>query len=59
LENFLQVVAMQFALNPQTEEPAVVEINPRVSRPLHQLVKQTGYPIAKIAKLAIDLIWMN
>jgi carbamoyl-phosphate synthase large subunit len=45
---------VQFALNPQTEEIIVVEINPRVSRSSALASKATGYPIAKIAsKLAI------
>jgi carbamoyl-phosphate synthase large subunit len=45
---------VQFALNPETEEIIVVEINPRVSRSSALASKATGYPIAKIAaKLAI------
>src|SRR4029078_4043445 len=45
---------VQFALNPNTEEIIVVEINPRVSRSSALASKATGYPIAKIAaKLAI------
>jgi carbamoyl-phosphate synthase large subunit len=45
---------VQFALNPETEELIVIEINPRVSRSSALASKATGYPIAKIAsKLAI------
>ena len=45
---------MQFALNPETEDLIVIEINPRVSRSSALASKATGYPIAKIAaKLAI------
>lgn len=45
---------VQFAINPETEEIIVIEINPRVSRSSALASKATGYPIAKIAaKLAI------
>jgi carbamoyl-phosphate synthase large subunit len=45
---------VQFAINPDTEEIIVIEINPRVSRSSALASKATGYPIAKIAaKLAI------
>ena len=45
---------VQFAVNPETEEIIVIEINPRVSRSSALASKATGYPIAKIAaKLAI------
>ncbi len=54
LGNFAGGCNVQFALNPQTEELVVVEINPRVSRSSALASKATGYPIAKIAaKLAI------
>jgi len=54
LGNFAGGCNVQFALNPQTEEIIVVEINPRVSRSSALASKATGYPIAKIAaKLAI------
>jgi len=54
LGNFAGGCNVQFALNPQTEEILVVEINPRVSRSSALASKATGYPIAKIAaKLAI------
>ena len=44
----------QFALNPETFEYAVIEVNPRVSRSSALASKATGYPIAKVAaKLAI------
>ncbi len=54
LGNFAGGCNVQFALNPQTEQLIVVEINPRVSRSSALASKATGYPIAKIAaKLAI------
>ena len=54
LGNFAGGCNVQFAINPQTEELIVVEINPRVSRSSALASKATGYPIAKIAaKLAI------
>jgi carbamoyl-phosphate synthase large subunit len=54
LGNFAGGCNVQFALNPQTEEIIVVEINPRVSRSSALASKATGYPIAKIAaKLAV------
>jgi carbamoyl-phosphate synthase large subunit len=54
LGNFAGGCNVQFALNPQTEEMVVVEINPRVSRSSALASKATGYPIAKIAaKLAL------
>lgn len=40
---------VQFALNPQSFEYAVIEINPRVSRSSALASKATGYPIAKVA----------
>jgi carbamoyl-phosphate synthase large subunit len=54
LGNFAGGCNVQFALDPQTEDIIVVEINPRVSRSSALASKATGYPIAKIAaKLAI------
>lgn len=54
LGNFSGGCNVQFALNPETEEIIVVEINPRVSRSSALASKATGYPIAKIAsKLAL------
>ena len=45
---------VQFALNPQSFEYAVIEINPRVSRSSALASKATGYPIAKVAaKIAL------
>ncbi len=41
----------QFALNPQSFEYAVIEVNPRVSRSSALASKATGYPIAKVAAL--------
>ena len=40
---------VQFALNPESFEYAVIEINPRVSRSSALASKATGYPIAKLA----------
>ena len=54
LGNFAGGCNVQFALNPQTEEIIVVEINPRVSRSSALASKATGYTIALIAaKLAL------
>ena len=45
---------IQFAVNPETGEVVVIEMNPRVSRSSALASKATGFPIAKIAaKLAI------
>ena len=41
----------QFALNPNSFEYAVIEVNPRVSRSSALASKATGYPIAKVAAL--------
>ncbi|MDR1652012.1 MAG: carbamoyl-phosphate synthase large subunit [Synergistaceae bacterium] len=44
----------QFALDPNSFEYAVIEVNPRVSRSSALASKATGYPIAKVAaKIAI------
>ena len=44
----------QFALDPESMEYAVIEVNPRVSRSSALASKATGYPIAKVAaKIAI------
>ncbi len=44
----------QFALDPESFEYAVIEVNPRVSRSSALASKATGYPIAKVAaKIAI------
>jgi len=44
---------IQFAVNPHTGEPCVIEINPRLSRSSALASKATGYPIAWVsAKLA-------
>ncbi len=54
LGNFAGGCNVQFAMNPQTEEIIVVEINPRVSPSSALASKATGYPIAKVAaKLAV------
>ena len=39
---------VQFALNPDSYEYAVIEVNPRVSRSSALASKATGYPIAKV-----------
>ena len=45
---------VQFAVNPETEEILVIEMNPRVSRSSALASKATGFPIAKIAaRLAV------
>jgi carbamoyl-phosphate synthase large subunit len=45
---------IQFAVNPETEEIVVIEMNPRVSRSSALASKATGFPIAKIAaRLAV------
>ncbi|MBN2796389.1 MAG: carbamoyl-phosphate synthase large subunit [Clostridia bacterium] len=45
---------VQLALNPNTFEYFVIEVNPRVSRSSSLASKATGYPIAKIAtKIAL------
>ncbi len=49
--NELEIVGgcnCQFALNPDSMEYAVIEVNPRVSRSSALASKATGYPIAKI-----------
>ena len=44
----------QFALNPDSFEYAVIEVNPRVSRSSALASKATGYPIARVAaKIAV------
>ena len=45
---------VQLALNPDSFEYAVIEVNPRVSRSSALASKATGYPIAKVAaKIAL------
>jgi carbamoyl-phosphate synthase large subunit len=45
---------IQFAVNPQSREIVVIEMNPRVSRSSALASKATGFPIAKMAaKLAV------
>ncbi len=45
---------VQFALEPNSFEYAVIEVNPRVSRSSALASKATGYPIAKVAaKIAL------
>jgi carbamoyl-phosphate synthase large subunit len=48
---------VQFAVNPETEEILVIEMNPRVSRSSALASKATGFPIAKIAaRLAVGYL---
>ncbi len=48
---------VQFAVNPETEEVLVIEMNPRVSRSSALASKATGFPIAKIAaRLAVGYL---
>ncbi|MFY9198425.1 MAG: carbamoyl-phosphate synthase large subunit [Acutalibacteraceae bacterium] len=47
---------VQFALNPDSFQYAVIEVNPRVSRSSALASKATGYPIARVAaKIALGL----
>ncbi len=47
---------VQYALDPQSMQYIVIEVNPRVSRSSALASKATGYPIAKLAaKIAIGL----
>ena len=46
----------QFALDPESDTYAVIEVNPRVSRSSALASKATGYPIAKVsAQIALGL----
>jgi carbamoyl-phosphate synthase large subunit len=48
---------IQFALNHDTGEYRVIEVNPRVSRSSALASKATGYPIARVAaKIAVGLL---
>ncbi len=48
---------IQFAVNPDTGEMLVVEMNPRVSRSSALASKATGFPIARVgAKLAVGYL---
>ena len=55
--NELQITGgcnVQYALNPDSFEYCVIEVNPRVSRSSALASKATGYPIAKVtAKIAL------
>ncbi|WP_010532212.1 carbamoyl-phosphate synthase (glutamine-hydrolyzing) large subunit [Lentibacillus jeotgali] len=45
---------IQFALNPDSDEYVIIEVNPRVSRSSALASKATGYPIARVsAKIAM------
>jgi len=48
---------VQFAVNPESGEVVVIEMNPRVSRSSALASKATGFPIAKIAaRLAVGYV---
>ena len=47
---------VQFALNPETSEYYLIEVNPRVSRSSALASKASGYPIARVsAKIALGM----
>ncbi len=47
---------VQFALNPETSEYYLIEVNPRVSRSSALASKASGYPIARVtAKVAVGM----
>ncbi len=47
---------VQFALNPESSEYYLIEVNPRVSRSSALASKATGYPIARVtAKIALGM----
>ena len=47
---------VQFALNPESSEYYLIEVNPRVSRSSALASKASGYPIAKVtAKIAVGM----
>jgi len=47
---------VQFALNPQSSEYFLIEVNPRVSRSSALASKASGYPIARVtAKIALGM----
>ena len=47
---------VQFALNPNTSEYYLIEVNPRVSRSSALASKASGYPIARVtAKIAVGM----
>ncbi|MBQ8351366.1 MAG: carbamoyl-phosphate synthase large subunit [Clostridia bacterium] len=47
---------VQFALNPETSEYYLIEVNPRVSRSSALASKASGYPIARVtAKIAVGM----
>ena len=47
---------VQFALNPETSEYYLIEVNPRVSRSSALASKASGYPIARVtAKIAMGM----
>ncbi len=50
---------VQYALHPESFEYCVIEVNPRVSRSSALASKATGYPIAKVAKIAWAIHWMK
>ena len=52
--SLIHIGNVQFALNPNSFEDCVIEVNPRVSRSSALASKATGYPLAKVAsKIAL------
>ncbi|MBQ0041493.1 MAG: carbamoyl-phosphate synthase large subunit [Clostridiales bacterium] len=48
---------VQFALNPESSEYYLIEVNPRVSRSSALASKASGYPIARVtAKIAVGML---
>ena len=48
---------VQFALNPESSEYFLIEVNPRVSRSSALASKASGYPIARVtAKIAVGML---
>ena len=48
---------VQYALNPETSEYYLIEVNPRVSRSSALASKASGYPIARVtAKIAVGMM---
>ena len=48
---------VQFALNPETSQYYLIEVNPRVSRSSALASKASGYPIARVtAKIAVGML---
>ncbi len=48
---------VQYALNPDSMQYTVIEVNPRVSRSSALASKATGYPIAKVSAQDCHRLW--